>query len=310
MSTPNDTTPAYSEEYEALLPEGWAEGDDFFDQDSWTGGKEQTDESAADDEQEEVTEEVEAGDEARATEQNDSDEGSEEESEEARATEQTQIRPKIKFSTQIDHKVKDVELDETELPTIYQKAHVTDRVKAKLAQAQPVIDKGNRLAKILGYESIDAMLDAAESSYRKGEVERLTGEGVHPDVANELVDSRVSKAVASAPAAQEDDDEVGARDFKAEVLDLVTAHPELKGKQLPEQVIQTCLKGRSLVGAYEEYVRKQAEAETRAVKAENKRLKQNADAARRAPVRGVSKGGAANNEPDDPFLAGFNDDRW
>lgn len=313
MSDTNEMIPAGSEEYEAFLPTGWAEGDDIFDVDSWSGSASTADESSGGPAQEEDTETEEVStDEARATEPAGADEESEDESDEARATEPAEtVRPKLKFSAQIDHKMEDVELDENELPTIYQKAHVTDRVKAKLAQVQPVIDKGNRLAKILGYDTIDAMLDSAESSYRQGEIDRLTGEGVHPDVAKELVESRASRAVAQAAAKTEDDDSPGRRDFKAEAVDLLQIHPELRGTRLPDEVVTACVvNGRPLVAAYEEYRRRQSEAENRAIKAENKRLKQNADAASRAPVRGVSKGGATNVEPDDPFLIGFNADRW
>ena len=313
MSEPNEMTPIASEEYEAFLPEGWAESDDFFDVDSWTGSSQQADESAGDDGQEADTEANEGDAETRAIESEDTAEESEGNTDEARATEQTDVRPKLKFSAQVDHKVEDVELDETELPTLYQKAHVTDRVKAKLSQMQPIIDKGNRLAKILGYETIDAMLDSAENSYRQGEIDRLTGEGVHPDVAKELVESKASRAVSSLQPMKDDfEDETPAkRDFKAEVADLLTVHPELRGKNLPESVVNdTVVKGMSLTSAYEKYKRQQSEAENKAIKAENKRLKQNADAASRAPVRGVSKGGAADNEPDDPFLVGFNMDRW
>ena len=314
MSENTNETPVASEEFEAFLPEGWAEGDDFFDVDSWTGTQDQADESGAGDDQGEVTEANDGTESGLPTTEDSTDtEESAEDGDNAPAIGQETARPKLKFSAQIDHKVEDVELDETELPTIYQKAHVTDRVRAKLDKMQPIIDKGNKLAKILGYDSMDAMLDSAADSYRKGEVERLTGEGVHPDVAEELVESRTKRAVESMPV-EKDEDDVEAptgRDFKAEVADLLKAHPELRGTQLPASVVNACVvEGRSLVGAYEEHMRKQAEAENKAVKAENKRLKQNADAARRAPVRGVSKGGKTNTEPDDPFLIGFNSERW
>ena len=312
MSDTNTMVPINSEEYEALLPDGWAEGDDIFNMDSWGANTAEADESQAEGAQEEVTETNDAEvEEAPATEPTDSGEEPAA-AEEVPATEPAEAKPKIKFSTQIDHKVQDVELDEGDLPELYQKAHVTDRVREKLAKAQPIIDKGARLAKILGYESMDAMLDAAEESYRQGEVERLTSEGVHKDVAEELVTSRVQRATAAAPVQEQPaEDASAARDFKGEVADLLKLHPEIRGMQLPESVVHACVvEGRSLVGAYEEYARKKAEAENRAVKAENKRLKQNADAARRAPVRGVSKGGATNTQPDDPFIIGFNSDRW
>ena len=314
MSDTNEMIPEASEEFETFLPEGWAEGDNIFDVDSWTGGGDQADESDAGDEQEEVTEAEEgAEDETLTTGGDEAAEESGEDGDNAPITEQETERPKLKFSAKIDHKVQDVELDETELPTIYQKAQNADRTRAKLDKVQPIITKGNRLAKILGYDSIDAMLDAAENSYREGEIDRLKGEGVHPDVAAELVESRTRKAMEAIPAEQPDtDDEADTgRDYRGEVADLLQAHPELRGTQLPASVVNACVaEGKPLVRAYEEYARKQAEAENKAVKAENKRLKQNADAARRAPVRGVSKGGKTNTDPDDPFLAGFNSDHW
>ena len=314
MSENTNTISAASEEFETFLPEGWAEGDDIFDVDSWTGGGDQADESDAGDEQEEVTEAEEGTeDETLTTGGDEAAEESGEDGDNAPTTEQETERPKLKFSAKIDHKVQDVELDETELPTIYQKAQNADRTRAKLDKVQPIITKGNRLAKILGYDTMDAMLDAAEKSYREGEVERLKGEGVHPDVAEELVESRTKRALESVPVEQPDtdDDANNGRDYRAEVADLLKAHPELRGTQLPTPVVNACVaEGKPLVRAYEEYARKQAEAENKAVKAENKRLKQNADAARRAPVRGVSKGGKTNTDPDDPFLIGFNSDHW
>ena len=311
MSENTNETPVASEEFEAFLPEGWAEGDDIFDVDSWTGGKDQADESDADDGQEEVTE-ADDGEEISPATGSDDTAGSEEDGDTALATGQEAARPKLKFSAQIDHKMEDVELDENDLPTIYQKAHVTDRVRAKLDKAQPLVDKGNRLAKILGYESMDAMLDAAETAYRDGEVERLKGEGVHPDVAAELVENRTKKALEGMKPEQETDEEApSGRDYEGEVADLLKIHPELRGTTLPDSVVNDCVvNGKPLVTAYETYARKQTEAENKAVKAENKRLKQNADAARRAPVRGVSKGGKTNTDPDDPFLIGFNADHW
>ena len=312
MSENTREIPMASEEFEALLPEGWAEDDDIFDVDSWKGVQAGADESQADDDQEEVTEADGAEDATRTTGADDDAEESEDDGDNAPANGQEAEKPKLKFSAQIDHKVQDVELDETELPTIFQKAHVTDRVRAKLDKVQPLIDKGNRLAKILGYDSMDAMLDAAADSYRQGEVERLTGEGVHPDVAAELVESRTKRATESIqPVPDVEDETPGKRDYAGEVADLLKVHPELRGTQLPDEVVNACVvEGRSLVGAYEAYMRKQTEAENKAVKAENKRLKQNADAARRAPVRGVSKGGSPKPEPDDPFLIGFNSERW
>lgn len=312
MSETSNMIPLASEEYEPFLPVGWAEGDDIFDVDSWSGGAAKTDEPLDDNGQEEVNEEFETEmDDASAIGVDVEGAESENDGDETPAIEPNTARSKIKFSTQIDHKMQDVELDEDELPAIYQKAHVVDRMKNRLAQAQPIIDRSTKLAKMLGYDTAEAMFEAAEASYRQGEIDRLTGEGVHPDVASELVDSRVQRTLAEMPASVDEDETPATRDFRSEVADLLKAHPELRGTKLPDAVVQACVvNGRPLVSAYDEYSRKQSEAENRALKAQNKRLKQNADAATRAPVRGVSKGGAAAIEPDDPFIRGFNSDRW
>ena len=307
MNESKSTTPNTAEEYETFLPEGWAEGDDIFDMASWTGNA-KTDESEAAEGNhgDEGSVDI-ANTESPITGQGNGEEVSGEVGDQSSTTEPVaDSAKKLKFSAQIDHKVEEVEMDESDLPAVYQKAHVTDRVKAKLAQAQPIIDKGNRLAKLLGYESMEAMLESAESNYRQGEIDKLTNDHVHPEVAEELVNTRLQRAFQDVPAQATEDDE-DTRDFKAEVTDLLNLHSELKGQRLPEEVVRECVaNNRPLVKVYEEYIGRKKEAEATALRAENKTLKQNAEAARRAPVRGVTKGGAVDAEPDDPFLKGFN----
>lgn len=306
MSENTEMIPNSSEEYEAFLPEGWAEGDDIFDVDSWTGAA-QADESGSDGQDETGVGTAEGdGGSSPAIESGSESTESTDEGSESRATETGTGAPnKFKFSAQIDHKMEEIEVAEDELPTLYQKAHVTDRVKEKLAKAQPTIDKGNRLAKMLGFASIDEMFDSAEANYRQGEIDKLTNDNVHPEVAEELVNSRMQRMTVEPE--KDDDGTDGPRDFRGEVEDLLRVHSELRGQKLPDEVVNDAvINGRPLVRAYEDYVSKQKEAETKALKQENKTLKNNADAARRAPVRGVSRGGPTSLEPDDPFLKGFN----
>lgn len=301
-----------------LLPDGWADGDDIFDMKSWTGGGDQADASGA----ETGAEDTEAGDDftlekflTNGTEE--ADEGSAGNTEEATTTgntEEEKPRAKLKFGVTIDHNQQDVELDESELPTLYQKAYATDRAQAKLAKISPVYEKSERMAKMLGYDTVDAMLDAAEKSYTDSEVERLTSENVHPEVARDMVNRRIHERE-TAPAEQRDEGQPAAeekpagRDFKAEVAEMLRAFPKLRGQKLPQEVIDDCVKnGKPLVQAYVAYKEKADEAEKTALRKEKDTLKQNADAAARAPVRGVSKGGATDTKPGDPFLDGFNSD--
>lgn len=310
------------EDDDVLLPDGWADGDDIFDVASWTGSGDQADASEEADgsgpaeAEEEFTLEKFLTNEAAK-----SDEGSAGETEEATTTGETEEekpRAKLKFGAVIDHNHQDVEIDESELPTLYQKAHVTDRVQAKLAKMSPVYEKSERMAKMLGYDSVDAMLDAAEKSYTDSEVERLTSENVHPEVARDMVTRRIHDRE-NAPAAQAEEtpaeqpqaeEKPAGRNFRAEVAEMLRVFPKLKGQQLPQEVVDDAVKnGTPLVQAYANYKEKADEAEKTALRKEKNTLKQNADAAARAPVRGVSKGGPTDTKADnDPFLKGFNSD--
>ena len=290
-----------------MLPEGWGEGDDIFNVDSWTGAP-AADEQADDNDSQEDT----SANEGDSEKENDPTtvEDSDGSSDAGKPTTQ-KGKGKLKFSATIDHESKDVELDETELPTIYQKAQVTDRVQAKVAKMQPIYDKALRTAKILGYDSVEEMLTAAEDSYRDGEVDKLVNEGTNKDVAEDYVRRKMNDASA---AEKEDekpsaDSKSGSRDFKAEVEALLEIRPEFRkpGTKLPDEVTAECVKsGRPLTVVYLEYEAKQSKARYDALLKENKKLKQNAEAASRAPVRGVSKGGAPDaKDNDDPFLRGF-----
>lgn len=310
-------------EDDEMLPDGWADGDDIFDVDSWTGSGSKADASEGDTGAEPAEAEEDFNLEQFLTKGLTDDEGSAGETEEDTTTvdtEEEKPRPKLKFSAQIDHKTQDVELDENDLPTIYQKAHVTDRVQAKLAKMSPVYEKSERMARMLGYDTVDAMLDAAEKSYTDSEVERLTAENVHPEVARDMVTRRIHERE-NTPAEKEDDDtpsepaaeakEQEGRNFRVEVTELLRAFPKLKGQPLPQEVVDDCVKnGVPLVQAYASYKDKADEAEKTALRKEKNTLKQNADAAARAPVRGVSKGGATDTKADDPFLKGFNSEDW
>lgn len=333
VSEVSDRSIAYEgeESYEAILPEGWGEGDDIFDADSWTGETgtdESSDTSAAAAEKEGEGDEATAGSTAAPTTEQaaSTGDGTEGVAAEAHTESQTDNTPnKLRFTATFDHQKQDVELDEAELPTVYQKAQVTDRVQAKLAKLAPITEKSERLARLLGFDTVEAMLDAAEQNFRESEVDKLTGEGVHPEVASAVVDRKIQARVkSSASPAADSDGGVAAqpaqqpappveRDFRAEVAELIRTYPDdnLSGKPLPDEVIQNCVRERKpLVVAYADYKMKQTANELAALRKENNTLKHNAAAAQRAPVRGVTGGGATDTTPDDPFVKGFDSDGW
>ena len=97
------------------------------------------------------------------------------------------------------------------------------------------------------------------------------------------------------------------RDLRAEAEAFFAQRP---GSQMPETVLDAWLGGMSLSQAYAQHEAQICRAESWRLARENQVLRQNAEAAGRAPVRGVNGGGDTRPEPEDPFLSGFNDERW
>jgi len=95
------------------------------------------------------------------------------------------------------------------------------------------------------------------------------------------------------------------RDYGSEVQALFAARPELLGEELPEEVLQACVRGEPLTEAYNRFARAR-HAESKRLRQENRVLRENARSAAQAPVRGVSRGGSVVSRPEDPFLRGFN----
>ena len=85
------------------------------------------------------------------------------------------------------------------------------------------------------------------------------------------------------------------RDYAAEVGRLRELYPELT--ELPEEVARLAAGGESILTAYAVYQGREAQREVQALRAENKVLRQNEQAAKRAPVRGL--GGAARQRMSD-----------
>jgi hypothetical protein len=227
---------------------------------------------------------------------------------------------KIRFDANINHRKKSVELDQSELPELYEKAYAADKFRNKLNAKNAEMEQAEVVSKLLGYNSVKEMLDAARTSFENSEVQRLVDDKVHPDVAKDIVTRKMREVEDEAaknrkPVKEETEQETvkeeqstkaAGRDFKPEVAELVELYPELSGKTLPQEVVNAALKGKSLVAAYTQYVRGQEKAEKERLQKENRTLKQNAESAKRAPVRGVAKGGAPNVGAEDPFLKGFN----
>lgn len=301
-----------------FLPEGWGENDDIFaDPGTWTGGAGADEPGAA--------QETGAGaDEAKPEEEPAPTTGQEESGDVETPAEQqpapttgqepkAEEHKKLKFTAKIDREDREVELDESELPNVYQRAQNHDRAQSRLAKLSPLMENAEAMAKRMGYENLEDMIGKADQSYMDAEVRRLTGDGVHEEVARDMVRRRMDAAAQvqhkePAPGPTRTDSR---RDFQAESRELLTARPELQGKELPKEVVADCIRtGKNLLVAYAEYETRQEKSEAESLRERIRILEQNASAAAKAPVKGVSGTGAANpkKEADDPFLKGFNSD--
>lgn len=313
---------------DALMPEGWDGVGDFFDDASWDSPPEAPAEEPAIEEdstpavdpttvEEETIEEEPVQDEAPTT--------------EPEEPVQQDVPHKLKFTAKVDHNDLDVELDEADLPDMYQKAQVVDRVQAKLGKMQGTVDRATKLAKGMGFENADAMLIAAAKNHLQNEIDRLVKDEehpVHPAVAQDIVERRLGYTMADleaveAPAPEATPEPTTApetapaqaptqgRDFQSEVQELLNAHPELVGTELPDEVAQAAVNtGERLLQAYQKYARNNQAKTVQSLVKENQVLKQNAETSQRAPVTGVTGHGIEGNEPDDPFLVGFNSEAW
>lgn len=305
---------------DAILPDGWTEDTDIF-ADDYGITEDQYHDPALD--EGDATTPAEETDAAPATEPAEETAEGDSETETAPATEPEENviteKPKLKFRYKYDREEHEAEVDESELPDIYERAQATDRYKAKLGRYSATVDSAGKLAAAMGYDSADEMLQAAANNYRQTLIQELLDAGTPQVIAEDYVNRKMGElSFAAGEQSAQTPDPVAAqespmpeRDFVKEAGDLIAVRPELRGKNLPEEVTNDAItNGKSLLRAYLEYEAKQRTAENDTLRKENKILKQNAEAASRAPVTGTSGGGATNTKADDPFLKGFNEDYY
>lgn len=301
-----EITPAENDD--ALLPVGWDGVGDIFEPDSWSdpaavGLNGAAAETSSTEPEPSTTPATEPENGTQA--QNEPD-----------GTPPAPEQSKLKFKTQYNHQEMDVELDESELPTIYQKSLALDRERERVNKSKPVVDMATKLAAQMGFETPEAMLEAAANNYRQTEIDALVNDGVHKTVAEAVINARFAQASAPEQTSEEKPAEPEAeptaepapeRDFSEEVAELMNIRPELRGTQIPDEVQRAAVEaGVRLSTAYLNYEFKQLKAENERLKNANKVHEQNAASAARAPVTGTSGGGATDTSPEDPFLIGFN----
>lgn len=333
MSENNNLETAVVED-EAILPDGWAEDADYFNPSAWGSSDAAAKEDdffadVLDDEPEEDNpmaekqtgeEPTTATDTGSAPSENVDTSVAEEIAPTTEPTPQNTepVNNKLRFKARIDHEDVDAEIDESDLPTLYQKATATDRYQAKLAKVNPLMERFERMAKNNGYDTVEAMLDAQETYDRDTFVETMVREGAPKVIAEDYYDRTYGRPAPSTPTEAAEAVEAKtpvqtnnppARDFAAEVRELWAMRPDLKGTTIPSEVAKAAADGQNLSLAFFAYEAKQAKAAAEQLRQENNTYKQNAATAAKAPVKGVSGGGVTNTQPEDPFLKGF-DSEW
>lgn len=280
-------------EDEAILPDGWDGKTDIFSE----SGELNADAFVADEPQEveaEPTDENETGaDEAEALTMGETaeeaDQSADDETEEVQpdGEEQTEVKTSRKLTLKVNHGTEELDIDsmsDEDLIALLQKGRAFDAMK-------------NSEAKAKFREAYQAQMEAGMSD----EVAKL--------VAEKAAGGAFSLTDEEEPA-EEPVEEVKApvRDFVAEVNQLKALIPEI-GK-IPDEVLNdAATKDVSVVTAYFAYQNRVSAKAAASLKKENAILKQNAASAAKAPVKGVTGGGAA-PEKVDYFLKGFDSDPW
>ena len=95
------------------------------------------------------------------------------------------------------------------------------------------------------------------------------------------------------------------RNYYAEWQELAEAHPEVVGKELPEDIYQACMQSElPPLRVYESMMLQKQAEQISALQQEIATLRQNAENSARAPV--MAAAGGPDSEPEDLFLKGFN----
>lgn len=277
-----------AEEYEPMLPDGWSEGDDFFaDPSTWSGNAAQTDESAEQQGDDGSTETDTGVEEAPTTgDTEDPDNRSAESDTEQTESGQTQepVKNSRILKLKVNHTEQEIDinaLSDEELIARLQKSAAFDAMKDDQMKAK---------YREIYNEQIDAgMTEAAARMVAANEC----GGKAYPleDPAPETVEEQPQATAAPA------------RDTIAELAQLKALYPDFS--EVPDEVARAYANGANLLTAYVAYREQQTSKTAASLKKENQVLKQNAASAAKAPVKGVTGGGATDTKPKNDLLAGF-----
>lgn len=211
--------------------------------------------------------------------------------------------PKIKVK--FNREDRELTLDEA---TVYaQKGMNYDKIAQRATEQEGRLSRYEQMAKMFGFDTADEMMAQAEQNFIDTKVKDLVDQGNSEAIAKFLVSQEMEKLRPKAPAQSPVSGLSPER--KAELDEFNAAFPDVT--KIPDEVFAMHQEGVRLKTAYQIYQDKQsiakAEAEKKAALEELAILKQNQAAAAKAPVTGtVGRAEPAKQEPEDPFLKGFN----
>lgn len=285
--------PVPEEEDAAFLPDGWQEGDDFFaDPSTWSGASQKTGQSIETHTEAESTEDGMETEEVPTTDQTEetADQSAEQETEEQSGQTEEPVKRSRILKLKVNHEDQEVDIEsmtDDELIAALQKSRAFDALKDEQAKA--------RYREVYHEQVSEGMTPAAARLVAANEV----GGKNYP-----LEDTaEPEKPSTPAPTVQ-----TQTRDFVQEVNQLKALYPDFK--EMPDEVAVAVSNGANLLTAYLAYREKQNSKAAASLKKENEVLKQNAASAAKAPVKGVTGGGATNTKPTPGILKGFDDDAW
>ncbi len=157
-----------------------------------------------------------------------------------------------------------------------------------------------------GEEAAEEAVPEAGNPEAEMNTESSAEEKVAPDA--ELSASGEEIPEEQEPASEETTDPgmvVQPRNYYAEWQELAEVHPEVVGKELPEDIYQACMQSElPPLRVYESMMLQKQSEQIAALQQEIATLRQNAENTARAPVSAAA--GGPDSEPEDLFLKGFN----
>ena len=183
-----------------------------------------------------------------------------------------------------------------------EKAEETAGQEEKVKPESPTEEAANASAAGLSAEepAEQGAVEASEESADTGENQPLPGMVVQPP-------SKKNPPLSGEGDHQNDGGGVlqTNRNLYAEWQELAEAHPEVVGKELPEDIYQACMQSdQPPLRVYESMMLQKQSEQIAALQQEIATLRQNAENTARAPVVAAAEG--PENEPEDLFMKGFN----